>query len=153
MNPTIVSFAEAAHQFCDYIEAAHTLDVDERLLIGASLLASVYACALRLPDHAPQHEDEPLTSPDEVKAWRGFGELTLYWQVPDPYDWGAPLNQSLSEDLLAVRWDVKRGLLAYERGLVEQAVREWRNSFPRWGSNAVGALRALHRAIQLAKKG
>lgn len=150
MNPNIPHFAEAARQFCDYVESAHTLDLNERLVIGAALIAQVYGWALRLPDAPPPAEELPSpANPPKATTWRGYGDLTLYWQVNDPYDWGAPQNCSLSEDVLAVHWEVKRGLLAYDAQHLDGAVWQWRSTFPQWGMRAANALRALHRAMQI----
>jgi Domain of unknown function (DUF5063) len=147
MNPNVMRFAEAADQFCGYIEAAHTLDLDERLAVGAALLAEVYAWGVRLPDAPPVDSEAALPAPLDVPAWRGYGDLTLYWQVPHPFEWSAPQNESLSDALLGVYTDIKRGLLAYQQGGLAQAAAQWRHTLPTWGSQAVDALRGLHYAM------
>jgi hypothetical protein len=157
MNPIIDDFAEAAHQFCDYVDSAHVYDLKERLVIGAALLAQLYGWALRLPEALPTMPGLPTDMalpmpPAPAAAWAGFGELTLYWQVPEPYDWGAPTNASLSEDVLAVHSDIRRGLMAYQDHRVEVAVWHWRDTFAVWGGHAANALRALHAAILIAHR-
>jgi len=70
-----------------------------------------------------------------------------YWEVFDPYVEEPPVKGSLSDDLLDVYRDVRRGLLLWDHNAPQAAIWEWRFSFGvHWGNHAIDALRALHRA-------
>lgn len=80
--------------------------------------------------------------------WPGFEEADLYWEVFDPYEEAPLVCGSLSDDLLDVYRDLRRGLLIYDAGKVGSAVWEWKFHFTNhWGDHAVDALRALQRAF------
>jgi hypothetical protein len=149
--PEIEHFTASARAYCDFMESAHQYALADRLVMFASLLADLYATALRLPD-APRSDREAPAVPDGIPQWAGLGDLTLYWEVSDPYEWEAPVCGSLSDDLRDVYQDLKRGLLILERGdaiSLDDAVWEWRSHFvAHWGEHAVDALRALHRAMR-----
>jgi hypothetical protein len=141
-------FLDVAHQYCAFVETAHQHPLDERLVTFAALLSELYGAALRLPDQA--EPDEKQNPPFEMphQQWIGFEELTLYWQVPDPYEWEAPVISSLTDDLLGIYADIKRGLLILDQGDRDGAVWNWRSTLiSHWGDLAVGALRALHKAM------
>ncbi|HVO41609.1 MAG TPA: DUF5063 domain-containing protein [Aggregatilineales bacterium] len=147
--PEVEQFAASVRDYCLYIETAHSQPLPDRLRAFAYLVADLYAGAWRLPI-----TDPPLTVPEERESpyWIGFEDFTLYWEVPDPHDWGAPTTGSLTDDLLAIYHDLRDGLVLYEEDIPE-AVGQWRSTFSgRWGDRAVDALRALHRAIGRLEK-
>jgi hypothetical protein len=161
LAPEITNFSVAARHYCEFIEAAHEYILAERLVRCAAVLANLYAAALYLPfEEKPEDSDEP-PAPAEVKDWVGFEELTLFWQVPDAYAWGAPAVISLTDTLLNTYHDVKRGLLLFERGYSQGSADEiayaawyWRYHMENyWGAQAVDALRALNRAMQKVSSG
>jgi Domain of unknown function (DUF5063) len=149
--PEVEYFAEGARQYCALIETAHRYPLTERLLNLATLLADLYAAGLRLPE-VEQPDDERPDLNSTAPPWEGLGDLTFYWEVGDPYQWEAPVVGSLSDDLLEIYHDLKRGLSAFEAGgeaNVASAVWNWRSNFAKhWGEHAVDALRTLHRAIR-----
>jgi hypothetical protein len=77
-----------------------------------------------------------------------FGQFDCYWEVFDPYNLEEPVVASLTDDVLDIYKEVKKGILLYELNEQVEAVWHWRFSFEtHWGSHAVGAIRALHSAI------
>ena len=151
--PEVEYFAEGARQYCTYIETAHQYPVTERLLTFATLLAELYAAGLRLPE-VEQPNDEASGVRSNVQRWEGLGDLTFYWEVNDPYQWEAPVVGSLTDDLMEIYHDLKRGLVVFEQGgeaNIVSAVWDWRSNFAKnWGEHTVDALRTLHRAIRRA---
>jgi len=161
LTPEIDLFVDAARHYCDIVEIAHEYMLPERLVRVSAAVARLYAAALYLPfEDKPDDHEEPPVAP-EVGDWPGFEELTMFWQVPDAYAWGAPVVGSLNETLLGMYRSVKRGLLTFERGFSESdadmvtlAVWLWRDSRDTyWGALAADALRALHRAMQKVNEG
>jgi hypothetical protein len=72
----------------------------------------------------------------------------------DPYELDQPVAGSLSDDLLDVYRDVRRGLALWESRRDADAVWEWKFHFDaHWGAHAVDALRALHRACGRGVRG
>ncbi|PWA11191.1 hypothetical protein DCC39_09460 [Pueribacillus theae] len=56
-----------------------------------------------------------------------------------------PVEASLSDDLLDIYIDVKRGILLYENRKYREAIWEWKLNFQiHWGNHTVDAMRALH---------
>jgi Domain of unknown function (DUF5063) len=86
-------------------------------------------------------------SPERPVGWPGFHEKDIYWEVSDPYEASEPVCGSLTDDLLDVYADVRRGLDLWDGSHQQAAIWEWRFHFDiHWGDHAVDALRALHRA-------
>lgn len=144
----IASFAEIAVRYCEFIESAHQYPIAERLPYAAMLLADLYGAAIRLPD---SQRDEPIAEPTPapVKSWIGFDDLTLYWHIPDPFEWDAPSTASLSDDLLDIYYILKKGLLIQGMNRLDYAAWLWRWEFTQqWGTQAVNALKALHTAMK-----
>ena len=89
---------------------------------------------------------------DPVEAFvieaRRYCALDAYWEVFDPYE-EKPLGIGLlSDDLLDVYVDIRRGLDLWSADVPrEAAIWEWRFHLEiHWGDHAVDAIRALHRA-------
>jgi hypothetical protein len=103
--------------------------------------------ALSLPSVEPTDGAKPPRSCDPPSNWQGFEEFESYWEVFDPYKLDQPVAGSLSDDLLDVYRDVRRGLALWESPHDAAAIWEWRFSLEsHWGDHAVDALRALHRS-------
>ncbi len=161
LTPEINLFIDAARQYCDLVEVAHEYMLAERVVRLSASVAKLFAASLYLPyEEKPLDHDEPPVAP-EVSDWPGFEELTMFWQVPDAYAWGAPVVGSLNETLLGIYRYVKRGLLTFDLGfrqsdadMVTLAVWIWRDSRDSyWGALATDALRALNRAMQKLNDG
>ena len=148
MDPAVVTFADEARSYCAFIEHAVELDVGRRLAMARMHLLRLYQAALALPEVEPPDDVDAGPSPERPRGWAGFGDLDGYWEVFDPYEQDEPVGGSLSDDLLDVYADVRRGLDLWDRDVPkEAAIWEWRFHLEaHWGDHAVDALRALHRA-------
>lgn len=147
----ILRFVELAEAYCAFVEEANGLPMDERLRKAAVMLAELYAHGLRLPDLEIQDDSEETPALASTSAMT-FADHDIYWEVFDPYEETDPVAGSLSDDVLDVYLDVRRGLAIYGDGTnneaVASAVWEWRFHLGvHWGDHAVDALRALQRAI------
>ena len=146
-TPGIAMFVWKAGEFCKFIQQAGTLPIDERMLAARCYLLALYTAALSLRSVEPTEDAKPGRSPEPPSNWQGFDEFENYWDVFDPYKLDEAVAGSLSDDLLDVYRDVRRGLALWESGHDASAIWEWRFSFEsHWGDHAVDALRALHRA-------
>lgn len=138
-------FAETAHRYCAFVDVAASLSASERLHRARQLLAELVHVACDLP----RGDSEGPDASAEVSRpanWPGFGDRDVYWEIFDPYENEPPVCGSLSDDLLDIYSDLRRGLVAYDAGHVGAAVWEWRFHFDHhWGDHAVDALRALQR--------
>jgi len=122
--------------------------LDKRLAGARKRLLDLYEAGSALPYVEPPEGVEAGPSPEPPKGWLGFGNFETYWEVFDPYEEDDPVVGSLSDDLLDVYGDVRRGLALWDMGIPRTAALwEWRFHFDQhWGDHAVDALRALHRA-------
>lgn len=141
------SFVEAARDFCEFVETASTVEsVAERLHLGRHCLAKLVAAGAALP-LVEATTDKVLLWDGTPSDWPCFGPHDLYWEVFDPYTDEDRVAGSLSDDFLEIYRDLKGGLVAFDDGLHQDAVWEWRFHFDHhWGEHAVDALRALQRA-------
>ncbi len=142
----IASFVREVYEFCDFIKDAGKLPLPDRLQRARRHLLALYAAGADLPHIEPLSERTGPTHPSP-EDWAAFESFETYWEVFDPYKQEEPVAGSLSDDLLDVYRDVRRGLWAWEKNQIADAVWDWRFSFDtHWGDHAVDALRALHRA-------
>lgn len=147
VSPAVATFVGHARKFCSFIEKAGTLAVFDRMQSARLHLLALYTAAIALPSVEPSEATEAPGSPDPPKNWSGFDSFETYWEVFDPYDLRAPVAGSLSDDLLDVYRDLRRGLTLWDSHQDADAVWEWKFHFEaHWGDHAVDALRALHRA-------
>lgn len=146
-TPAIATFVWKASEFCSFIQEAGKLSLDERMSGARRYLLGLYAAALGLPSVEPTDDAKPARSPEPPSNWQGFEKFESYWEVFDPYKLNQPVAGYLSDDLLDVYRDVRRGLALWESRHDADAIWEWRFSFEsHWGDHAVDALRALHRS-------
>ena len=134
----VVGFLELVREFCAFIETAAQVDARERILRARVQVAELVHAACRLPsgDADGPDVDQEVSTPTD---WPD-----VYHEVFDPYVDEPPVCGSLSDDLLDIYRDLKRGLVAYDAGQVGAAVWEWRFHFDHhWGDHAVDALRYL----------
>jgi hypothetical protein len=144
LTSSAARFADVARRYCEYVDNAARLDEKPRAEQARIHLAELVQVASQLPQgkaDGPDPEDVSMPA-----TWQGFGELDAYVTVFDPYVEDAPVTGLLSDDLLDVYRDLRRGLQLYDAGHIEVAVWEWKFHFDHhWGNHAVDALRALQR--------
>jgi len=142
----IRAFVDVAREFCDFVESASMADsIAERLATGRRLLARLVAAGSALPLVEATSDKNPLSRAASV-GWPRFGPHD-YCRELDPYADEEKVAGSLSDDVLYIYRDLKRGLAILHAGQTQDAVWLWRFHFDHhWGERAVDALRALHRA-------
>ncbi len=145
------AFVVQALQFCDFIERASGLAMTERLMAARRRLLELYTAGIALPHVEPPEGFDAGADPPRPDGWAGFDKFEFYWEVFDPYVNEAAVAGSLSDDLLDVYCDVRRGLdLWKSKAPRAAAIWEWRFHLDaHWGDHAVDALRALHRACRI----
>ncbi|MCU0408774.1 MAG: DUF5063 domain-containing protein [Bacteroidales bacterium] len=154
---TVVEFVAAANEFCRYAERAGELKGDELLKIMQRILPYMYIKASLLPSLEPFFEDgneKFVTEADWNRIKRNmrmkFGNADDYLEVFDERaaDSGAPVLNSVSENLTDIYQDIKDFLLLYQTGTTEvmnDAVWECKMNFENiWGQKLVNAMRAIH---------
>ncbi|WP_376785316.1 DUF5063 domain-containing protein [Siminovitchia terrae] len=76
-----------------------------------------------------------------------FEQYEYYWEIFNPYNFEAPVCTSLTDDVLDMYKDVKKGIFLFERKKQKEAFWNWKFHFKtHWGGHAVDAIRALHSA-------
>jgi hypothetical protein len=146
-TPAVATFVWRAGEFCTFIQEAGKLSLDEKIDGARRYLAPLYMAALDLPSVEPSDNAKPTHTPEPPSNWQAFEAFETYWEVFDPYELDQPVAGSLSDDLLDVYRDIRRGLALWEYRDDQNAIWEWRFSFEsHWGDHAVDALRALHRS-------
>ncbi|MGA9521604.1 MAG: DUF5063 domain-containing protein [Myxococcaceae bacterium] len=151
LTPEVAAFVHQAAQFCEFVEKASELPMGARLRRTRERMLKLYEAGANLPHVQWPDGVEGGPRPEPPRDWVGFEKFDIYWEVFDPYEESAPVAGSLSDDVLDVYADVRRGLELWQRRDVDRtaAVWEWRFSFDtHWGDHAVDALRALHRACR-----
>lgn len=159
-DEAVSHFAKSAQEFCSLLEKSASVSDREFVQQAAYLLATLYAAGLSLPtlDNEPEEQQASIedtsfehTSEIERQTGQKLGKHNLYWEFYDPYDQSNPLTTTLSDDLSDIYGDIKRGLIAYQKGTarsVSAAVWEWKFHFIiHWSDHAVDALRAIHRIV------
>jgi len=126
------------------------MSLADRLASARERLLKLYLAALTLPQSPETGDVDAGTNPERPDGWTGFSEKDVYWEVFDPYEESKPVCGSLSDDLLDVHADVRRGLDLWDGAHKEAAIWERRFHFDiHCGDHATDALRALHRACKL----
>lgn len=142
------AFARAAHDLCVFVNDASSHTLTARVQTARMLLVALYNAALQLPESECETEGD-APAPALPESWPGFEKHELYWEICDPYDDEPRVAGELTDDIIDVYKDVRRGLSFWEKGDLADAVWEWRFSFEsHWGDHAIDALRALHRAAR-----
>lgn len=150
----VLAFVAQARQFCEFIEKADSLSLAARLSAARERLLELYRAGTALPLIAPPEDFSERPSPVLPKPWAGFGEHQYYWEVRDPYVDEPPGLGDLSDDVIDVYLDLRRGLELWHLHEAQAAIWTWRFHFDiHWGDHASDALRALHRACRNATTG
>lgn len=139
-------FQEVALAFCDGLTRP-PLDARKVLALTVALIGAV----LELPDVEPTSEaaapDPPGLDEESHVVGRAVSSLGVdgYWEVFDPRELDEPVGGSLTDDLVDIYRDLRRGL-SLAIGSLSDAVWEWKFSFEtHWGNHATDAIRVLHR--------
>lgn len=121
------------------------LEVSQLLLAGARLGAQI--------DFEVQDEYQPDVGPDpdldqmRLRLATLLGDLDTYSQNFEPYD-PDTLTAQISDDLTLIATDVANGLRHFRNGDLDEALWWWQYSYlASWGTNACGALSALHSVV------
>lgn len=148
----VLAFVNQARQFCGFVEKASDYPLLPRLLGARKRLLELYRTGSALPQVEPPEGIDAGPNAEKPKNWVGFDKFEFYWEVFDPYVDEAPVVGSLSDDLLDVYFDLRRGLKLWDKDVPKAAaIWEWRFHFDaHWGDHAIDALRALHRACRAA---
>ena len=149
IEPSIETFAQIAHRYCDWAESPFG-ESQEEMLIARTLLAELHLAVLSLPDLEPDEETEDLDISRECElVINRFQNLPVdfYWDVfyPLELEKDEPVLNSLSDDLSDIYRNLKDGLLLYKKGKIAEAVWGWKFHFDiHWGDHLTGAQRAIH---------
>jgi hypothetical protein len=150
-SPEVALFVDQVRQFCDFVEKAGEYSLAKRLSTARQRLLALYETAAVLPEvEPPDGVNAPRTSARPTQ-WPGFESSDPYWEVFDPYEKSEPVGGSLTDDLLDIYDDLRRGLALWDADGVTKiaAIWQWRFHFEiHWGDHAIDALRALHRACR-----
>ena len=135
-------FYLSASNYCRVIENFGSIKGNNLTSLLCSLL-ELYTKALSLPDVESDNEKE--TDFEISVPLINLKKYDHYWEVFNPYHFDEPVEASLSDDILDIYKDVKRGIFLYEKNEHIEAIWEWKVNFEiHWGSHAVDAIRALH---------
>ena len=147
-NNDVFPFVDLAKKYCLLIEQINNppiINFKQELL---HLLPNLYSRCLLLPDVEPT---ERITiNVERIKHNFSFDEYECYLQIFDPYniDHNEPVYGSLSDDIMDIYYDLKRGLLLFESGNqddIDDAIWDWKFHFQiHWGTHLIDALKALH---------
>lgn len=131
--------------YCSIIESFESNQEHNKLKTLLVSLIDLYSKALYLPE--VESENDEVTDFDISVPKINFNQYDYYWEVFNPYHLDEPVGGSLSDDILDIYKDVKKGILLYEKNEHIEAIWEWKLGFEiHWGSHAVNAIRALHSA-------
>ena len=152
MSSSILPFAEAAADYCEWCESPPGKDAVAEAARAVSHLSLLYhlAAELPLPDDIDD-EFEPEGSDNDT--WHAVAQrcaampFKYYSEVFDPHavPGEEPIVHNLANDVADIHRDLIGGLELYRAGHVAEAQFDWRFTFEiHWGRHAVSALRGLH---------
>jgi hypothetical protein len=147
----ILTFAEIADDFCDWVEMGPE-DYEDEIYSALNLLSSLYQQILALPEVEPHYEDIDLLGlhhRDAPEIIERFDDLPFhhYQSIIDPLSdkLQVPERRDIRIDLKNIYLEIKEGLDLYMEGKRASAVFHWTASFAfQWGRHAVDAQKALH---------
>lgn len=143
-NKEVEAFYMSTVHYCNLIENWNNENFKLKTLLSS--LLDLYSKALYLPN--VEAKDEEVPNLDIPVPQIEFSQYNDYWKVFDPYQFEEPVAVSLTDDILDIYKDVKRGIHLYEKDEYIEAVSEWKINFEiHWGSHAVDSIRVLHSVI------
>ena len=148
---SIMTFAEIAAEFCDWVEIGPE-DFEDEVYSALNLLSSLYQQILLLPEVEPHYEDIDLLGlhhREALEVVQRFNSLPFqnYQTIIDPLaeDKQVPEQRDIRIDLKDIYLEIKKGLDLYLEGKRVSAVFHWTASFAfQWGRHVVDAQKALH---------
>ncbi len=149
LPPPVVEFVDLARGYCNWCEG-RSLGIEPEAQ-AARWLSLLYASALGLP-RTECDNDAGLPALPSATLALAEGNLAPFvgWYYrecfdPHPYLKDEPCMGDLGDDLLDIYKDIRRGLMLFEAGEVNDALWQWSFLFKiHWGRHAVGGLFALH---------
>lgn len=147
----ILTFAEIADAFCDWVENGPE-DYEDEVYSALNLLSALYQQILLLPEVEPHYEDIDLLGLHQRQAdeiIHRFDSLPfyLYQSVIDPLaaEEQVPEKRDIRIDLKNTYLEIRKGLDLYLENKRPSAVFHWTASFAfQWGRHVVDAQKALH---------
>ncbi len=144
-SKVVEDFFHSAVHYCSIIENFDSNQVHKNLKALLVALIDLYSKALYLPEVEPENDE--VTDSDISVPQINFNQYELYWEVFNPYVLEEPVGASLSDDILDIYKDLKKGIHLFEKNEHIEAIWIWKFEFEiHWGSHAVDAIRALHSA-------
>lgn len=143
------AFADVARDFCTWCETP--IEAATRNTAAACWLCKLYANALSLCQTGLENENGLPEIPAAILAQATLGLSGFngwYYREyfdPDPTLPDESVLGDVGDDLFDIYTDIRRGLLLYDRGEINEALWHWEFQFrAHWGRHAVGAIFALH---------
>ena len=139
------SFYIVAVKFCEYVSALCESGRMDYVQLITSLM-QLYTSALELPGVEPDSagSDNCVQTPLKFP----FGENDAYWEIDNPFVEDEPVGGSLTDDFQSIYEELKKGIICYEQGFVNDALWTWRFGFRNhWSYHAVDAIRVLNMMI------
>jgi hypothetical protein len=142
-NNEVHEFFLTASNYCSIIENFDSNKDNNKFKNLLVSLLDLYSKALYLPEVEPENDE--ITNFDISVPPIKINKYDHYWEVFNPYHLEEPVGASLSDDILDIYKDVKKGIHLYGKNKHIEAIWEWKFGFEiHWGSHAVDAIRALH---------
>jgi hypothetical protein len=101
-------FYHSGVNYCSLIENFDSNQEKSKLKSLLHSLLDLYSKALNLPDVEPENDTTPEVNLSLPQI--NFGLYENYWEVFNPYEFEEPLVASLSDDVLDIYKDVKKGM-------------------------------------------
>lgn len=147
----ILTFAEIADAFCDWVETGPE-DYEDEVYSALNLLSSLYQQILLLPEVEPHYEDidllglQQLPTPELIQRFDSL-PFHSYQAVINPLseEDQVPARRDIRVDLQNTYLEIRKGLDLFQEGKRASAVFHWTASFAfQWGRHVVDGQKALH---------
>jgi hypothetical protein len=160
---TVVAFRDTASRFCRLVDSRNDHELSSLLRELESVLATLIADALALPEM--KRFPSPYPGEDYDEDWSAlyeslgtyFGRYDVFREVYDPYVNEEVLTGTISDAISGIYHDLSPGLRKWDgvAGSERRAiVWEWAFQFEiHWGHHAIDALRAFHSLLSTHRIG
>lgn len=112
-NNVVDAFIQSADKYCNTIDNFESSQDDIKLKTLLRSLTDLYSKALYLPEVETEMTQESDVEVPFPKI--NFKKYDHYWEVYNPYHLNEPIGASLSDDILDIYKEVKKGLVLYEK--------------------------------------